>query len=512
MDDRTPNLTDLTHVLEMRWRLLLLLDITVSALSISAGASLVVLLANGAFELELPIGRIVLMMNGGALLASIVIIALRRRESWRFLVDADRTYGLKSLLVSGYQLAGRTDADEPRSRLDASRAGFERLVVEKAEASTDDIDPHQVYPSRTPRRVGVLAAIAVALGILLILDASGWFDPPVAPYAEQALLLEDAGRRLAERAEENDELQALADEMLRLGEQVRRNELDADTARRRIEELAERVEDQMSNIKRTAPFEQNEDAQIPEDAEDTVRRALQSGMGESEVVELFTRMRAEGNTVPDVIEALEEATPDRAPDTNLGIDPERMRELMDQLNRPPPADEDAQTDLTRELEQSQRALQQAGSGLSRLDEGDNREPGQAEGEGVGVGRGRQGEEPSTGENGEQPGGDQAPGQQGGTGAVDDTGDDDFRSPEDSSPVFREIQGIVTDNTIMDIIIRELPSEATSGLSEQEREVAFERIVEEAVTREDTPRELQRLVRNYFLRLTMANEEGAEDEQ
>lgn len=514
MHDRTPNLTDLAHLLEMRWRILLLAEVAINALAISLGVSLVALIVRVAFSLAFAVGRTLLVVNGAALVASIVFIAIRRRDPSRFLIDADRAYGLKSLLVSGYEYGQRIDASDgatPRTPGGSrARETFEHLVVEQAEQSTEDVDPHAVYPAKTPRRLGIVAALTVALGIFLILDASGWFDPPQVPYADELLALEDAGRRLAQRAEENDELQQLADEMLRLGDQVRRNDLEANEARRRIEQLNERVEEQMRNLERMPPMEYNEDAEIPPDAEPTIRRALRSGMGEEEVVEFFTRMRSEGNTIPDVVEALEEATPDRAPDANLGLDQERVDELMDQLNRSQ-ADEESQSDLTRELEESQRALQQMGSGLAELSEGTEGEAGEAAGEGVGVDRGGQAPPvPPEEEPGE--GGDDAGGQQGGTIAVEDRMDDDYRRPEESSPVFREIQGIVTDNTVMDIIIRELPSEATSELTEEERDVIFERIVEEAVNREETPPELQRLVRNYFLRLTLATEEGAQNEQ
>ena len=517
MHDRTPNLTDLAHLLEMRWRILLLAEVVVNALAISLGVSLAGAIVRVAFSLAFSIGRTLLVVNGAALVAAVVVIAIRRRDPSRFLIDADRTYGLKSLLVSGYEYGKRMAETEGRAETSTTadptrdtRSAFERLVVEKAEQSTEDIDPHAVYPPTPPRRLGVVAALTVALGILLILDASGWFDPPQVPYADELLALEDAGRRLAERAGEDDELQQLADEMLRLGDRVRREEIDANEARRRIEQLNERVEEQMRNLERTPPLEFNEDAEIPPETESTIRRALRSGMGEEEVLEFFTRMRSEGNTVPEVVEALEEATPDRAPDTNLGIDEERVNELMDQLNRPQPED-DAESDLTRELEESQRSLEQMGSGLAELSEGMEGETGEASGEGTGVDRGGQAPpEPPEGEDGNE--GEDSGGQQGGSVAVEDQTGDDYRRPEDSRPVFREIQGIVTDDTVMDVIIRELPSEATSQLSEQEREVVFERIVEEAVNREETPPELQRLVRNYFLRLTLAAEEGAEDEQ
>jgi hypothetical protein len=522
MTDRTPNLADLSHALEMRWRIVRLADVAVTALAVSLGASMIGLLARIVFDLSFPIFRLLLVVNGAALVASIIVVAVRRRETAGFFIDADRAYGLKSLLVSGYEYSQPTEtadagnAGEPTGRResrDPQREAFERVVIDAAERKTEEIDPRHVYPARTPPHIGIVAALVVALGILLILQGSGWFDRPTPPYLEEALLLEDAGRRLAERAEDNEELQQLADEIRRLGEQVQRDAMPADEARRRIDQLNERIEEQIRNLERMPPTEYNEDADVPPETEDTIRRALRSGMSEGEVTEFFTRMRSEGNTVPDVVEALEEATPDRAPDTNLGLSDEEIQRLMDQINRPPPA-EDAESDLTNRLEESQQALQQMGSGLAELTEGEEQQSGSAEESGVGVGGGREGESPS--EEGEpeteESEGQESAGQQGGTMAVQDQAGDDFQPGDDTSPVFREIEGVVTENTIMDVIIRELPSEATSELTEHERDVIFERVIEEAVNREETPPELRQLVRNYFLRLTMRDREGAADEQ
>ena len=317
MAEHTPHLTDLAQTLELRWRLLLLVDRLVDALCVTLGASVVLLLAQVLFGWSLPLARVLLLTNGAALVAAIVLVAVKRRDPSRFLIDADREYGLKSLLVSGYEFGTKREGSPAG---DGSRESFEQLVVANAQRRSEDVDPHRVYPGGPPRRIGVAAALFVALGIFLILNASGWFDRPEPPYLQEALQLEDAGRRLAERAEENEELTELADEIRRLSEQVRGEEIDPDRARRRIDQLNQRIEDQIRNLERLPPMEYNEEAEIPPETEDTVRRALRSGMSAGEVEELFTRMRSEGNTVPDIVDALEEATPDRAPNANLDVD------------------------------------------------------------------------------------------------------------------------------------------------------------------------------------------------
>lgn len=505
MNDRIPNTRDLANALELRWRLVGVLGIVTDALAVTLGISLLAFLAVILLGIDLPVARPLLLLNGAAIVVGLIVVALRRRDPSRFLIDADRTYGLKSLLAAAWEFG---NVDVTTAARTSPRAAFEAAVIRSAEARSEEVDPQTVYPAETPKRAGVVVALVVMLGVLVVLNASGWFDRPDPPYLEEALALEDAGRRLAERAADNEDLQQLADEIRRFGERVRRDGLPEEEARRRIEQLDERMEEQIRNLGRTPPLEFNEEAQIPEDAEETIRRALESGMSQGEVEEFFLQMRSEGTTIPDVVRALEEATPERAPDANLGLDDERVQELMDQLNRPPP-EEDAESDIVNELEESRQVLQQMGAGLSELTEGEETEIGEA-GE-SGVGRGGEQGEGSEGEPDQSNPTEDGFGQQGGTRAVEDELGDDFSEPEEESPIFRELQGIVTNDTIMDLIIRELPSEATSVLEEEERIVLFERVIEEAVEREQTPPELDRLVRNYFLRLTRVAQEEAADE-
>ncbi len=498
-ESRTPNLDDLAQLLEFRWRLRFLVETGVNALTIALAASILLLLAGSLFAIDLPITFLMLGLAALSVIVALVVAGFRRRDPIRFLMDADRHYGLKSLLASGFSFGSQ--AEHP-SELGAE---FREIVLSRAESHTDEIEPREVYPWITPRRTGLLTALTVGLGVLLVLNASGWFERPVPPYIEEALLLEDLGERLADRAAEDEALADLANQLLQLGRDAREGDLDPEQARPRIDDLSDRIEEQISNLERTPPLATDEDAQIPPEAAESIRSALQSGMGESEIEDLYLRMRSEGNTVPEIVEALEEASPDMAPNANFDVDEERVQELLDQLNAAPPEPSNERPDVTEELAESQQALQQLGSGLE-FTEGPDDEIGAAEGDTSPFGRGDE----SGGEPSSEGGGDGEAGSQGGDRAVDDTFGDDFARPEAGSRVFRELQGIVTENTVLDILIRELPAEATSELEEEERAVIFDQVIEEAVNREQTPPELQRLVRNYFLRLTLANEEGTDE--
>ncbi len=498
---RTPHLTRLVQALEMRWRRMQLTRLAVDALSLSLGVSLVALLIRAGFGLRFPIPPFMALVNGSALAAALLLTALMRRDPLRFLIDADRAHRLKSLLVSAYEF---DRAVHPSSSEDGPRTTFERIVAARAERASPEVDPRVVYPARTPPRIAVFAVLVVAVGTILLLEATGWFNRPSPEYAGAAILVEDVGRRLASRAGHDEELQELADELTRLAEQMQRNQIDADEARRRINHLEDRIEEHIRNLDRSPPRSHDEDTRIASDAEPSIRAALTAGMSPGEVSELFARMRSEGRTLADIIDALEDATPDRAPDATLGFDEDQVRELMDEMSRPPPADE-SETDLVDDLENSRRVIEQAGAGLADLSEGDERRTGEARG----------GDSPTTGgdatdDASEAAGAGGGAGGHAGTGDPEASQDGELRRIE-GGRVLRELHGIVTEGSIMDFIIRELPGEATSLLTEDDRHVAIERVVEAAVGREEPPAELRRMVRNYFLRLTMTDR-GAADEQ
>ncbi|MFP4376532.1 MAG: hypothetical protein ACLFP4_05770 [Spirochaetales bacterium] len=502
---RTPQLNALARMLEMRLRLKRFFRYGTATLAVAFGASMLATVATIAFTLELPLVRLVTIAVGMAIAAALLAAAATRIDPARLLIDADRRYETKSLLISGYQFG-----NEPAVATHEEQA-FRDAVIEQAEKRSNGVKPEEVYPFAMPRMASTAAALFVALAIGMVLELSGWFDQVAPPVTEQSIAIEDAGQRLAERATDNEALRELAEEMQRLGQALRENQIPGDEARRRIEELGRDIEEQIRNLERTRPFE-TEEQELPPRAEETVRRALERGMSRGEVMDFFTRMRAEGETMPDMIDALEEATPDRAPDTNLGLERDQMDELIDQLNRPPPS-EDADSDIVNELEESQRIVEQTGQGLAELSQGEDNQVGAAAEEGVSRGGGSDEErEEQPDSSGQSQSGTESEGQQGGDAAVADATGDDFTRIEDASPIFRELDGIVTNDTIMDIIIREMPSEATSQLNEQERDAAFERVIEQAMEREQLPPEAQRLVRNYFLRITRMNQNEENNEQ
>jgi len=496
----TPNLIELVRTLELRWRVRIFAEHLATTFAISAAASLAVALAEVLFVESLPLGRILLIVNGAAIAMALILSALRRRTPQQLLSDADGVYQTRELLSSAVEFA-----EAGTHRGNATEQAFRDVVARKGEELSTSVDPATVYEFSVPHRASVGVALMIALGVLLLLDASGWFARPTVELAQEGLLLEDAGRRLALRSERN-ELTELADEIRRLGERLRDGDLDAEEARRRIEQLGESVEEQMRNLERLGEFATNQDVEIPPETEDAVRTALRSGMTEGEVVDFFMSMRSEGETFPDSLRALEEAMQDRPTDANLGLDDERVRELLDQLNLSP--DAQVGSDLAEELENVRRSLQQAGVEVQELTEGDDGESGES---GAGVRLGQEDPEQSAAD-GNDSSGEGNSGTEGGDKAVVDAMDDTFARIEEANPVFRQIEGVIGEGTIRDVIIRELPAEAISQMTETERQVAFERVIEEAVGRENTPPELQHLVRNYFLRITLGKDQGEQDEQ
>lgn len=499
----TPNLIELVRTLERRWRVRIFAEYLATTFIVSAALSLGIALADVLLTASLPVGRTLLIVNGAAIVVALVQSALRQRTPQQLLSDADCIYQTKELLSSAVEFA-----EDDSRHANAAEREFRAVVAKKGEDLSTGIDPATVYTLAIPRRASVAVALMVALGVLLLLDASGWFAGSTVELAQEGLLLEDAGRRLAERSE-RDELTELADEIRRLGERLRNGELDPDEARRQIDQLGESVEEQVRDLERLGEFATNQDIEIPPETEDTIRSALRSGMTEGEVLDFFMSMRSEGETLPDTLRALEDAMPDRPPDADLGLDDERVRELLNQLNQR--AETGAGSDMAEELENVQRSLQRAGSGVQELTQGEEGDFGEPSEAGAGVRSDPEDSDQRPG-GGQDPGGEENPGQEGGETAVADAMDDTFARIEEASPVFRQIEGVIGEGTIRDVIIRELPSEAISGMTEVEREVAFERVIEEAVGRENTPPELQHLVRNYFLRITLGKDQGEQDEQ
>jgi hypothetical protein len=499
----TPNLTLLTRSLELRWRIGIFAKNLATTFVAAAALSLGLALADVLLTASLPLGRALLLVNGAAIVVALVQSALRRRTAQQLLSDADHVYQTKELLTSAIEFA-QTD---PRGS-NATELAFRTMVTQKGETVSTSIVPATVYPFKLPHRASVAVALIAALAVLMLLDASGWFARPTVEMSQEGFLLEDAGRRLAQQSD-NDELTELADEIRRLGERLRNGELDPEEARRRIEQLGENVEEQMRNLERLDEFVTNQDIDIPPETEDSVRSALRSGMTEGEVLELFMSMRAGGETLPDTLRALEGATADRPPDANLDIDSERIRELLDQLNLAP--ETQGNSDLAEQLDSARHSLQQAGAGIEKITEGPEGEFGEPGEPGAAGGFGQENDEELS-SSGQGAGGETSSGQQGGEKAVADAMDDAFTRIEGANPLFRQIEGVIGEGTIRDVIIRELPSEAISRMTETEREIAFERVIEEAVGRENTPPELQHLVRNYFLRITLGRDQGVQNEQ
>jgi hypothetical protein len=499
----TPNLTMLARSLELRWRIGVFTKHLATALIVSAALSLALALADILFPVSLPLGRSLLLLNGLATIVALVQTALRRRSAQHLLADADHAYDTGELLSSAIEFSQTPSRDASPTEL-----AFRSVVARKGDSASTSIDPATVYPFRFPRGATVAVALIMAVGVLLLLDASGWFARPKVELAEEGLLLEETGRRLAERSN-NDELTELANEIRRLGDRLRDGQLDPDEARRRIDQLGEIVEEQMRNLERLGEFETNQDIEIPPETEDSIRSALRSGMTEGEVLDFFMSMREGGETLPDTLRALEGASADTPPDANLGIDNERIQELLDQLNLAP--EDMGSGELAQQLDNARRSLQQAGAGMESITEGQDgefNEPGEA-GTGGRLGPEEQDQLPS---DGEDPDGESGPGQEGGETAVADAMEDTFSRIEGANPIFRQIEGVIGEGTIRDVIVRELPSEAISRMTEAEREVAFERVIEEAVGRENTPPELQHLIRNYFLRITLGKDQGEQNEQ
>lgn len=481
-------LLDLARGIDLRRRVSHFLSSVVLLLMFSLAASIVLQLATVAFSLRLAHYRIIVVLNLIPVIVALVMAAFRRYEPQRALLAADRVYSLRETLSAAFEFLDAQSEQEPtRAFMDA--------VIERAAATAPKLSATAIVPLSAPRHTAAVATLAIVVLALASAEFAGFFDRDEPAMVQQGLLLRQEARRFVNESD-NGVVRELAQQMEELGKALSREELSPQEAGDRLAELGREIEEQVRNLDRDHPFENPDDAVVPPETEDTVRRALQRGMSGTDVMEFFARGHGRGDTMPDMVDALKEAVSDTSPDTNLPIDQEMLDQLISSITEQPASE--AESGPADDLEQMDQILQQSASGLSELTEGDDS---REAGDGGGMSIQRNPQPPSDADSGSDSGGNSGEGQSGGTTPTDDTFDDAFARPGDT-PTLRELRGEVTRSEIMDIIIRDVPSEAISNLSEEEAITQFESVIERALPREATPTELRDVVKSYFLRITM----------
>lgn len=496
--------------IDLRRRITVFLEMVVQLLALSLAASVVVLLVALSFTVPIAPYRLILVINLIPLIVALVRAAFVPYKPQHVLLAADHAYSLHETLSAAYEFLSQTGASPNREEAatagSQTRDAFARRVIGRAAEIASQVDPVAVVRLQSPKFTTATVSLAIGLFALAMFDLSGLFARQQPPMIQQGLFLAEEARRFAQQTDD-ERVRELAQQMEELGEALSREQLDPESARDRLAELGREIEEQLRNLDRNHPFENPEDAAAPPETEDTVRRALRQGMSEGDVMEFFTRMSGRGETMPDIVEALENATSQTPPDANFPVDEEALQELLSRLSRPAP--EEAQAPSQEQLERMDQIVQQSASGLSELTEGQESDI-TGEGGGVTV---QQSPESTPSESPPSPdaGGSPGEGQSAGTTPTEDEFETEFRRPADT-PTLRELRGEVTRNQVMDVIIRDLPSEAVSSLSESERIAQFESVVENAIPREATPTELRDVVKSYFLRITVraTEEEGEAD--
>ena len=145
-DTPAPRLRELVRALDTRWRTTQMLKSTVDALAISLGLSVVATLLAGLIELPISLTRLLVSVNGAAVVVGLVIAAVRRPSPFPRLLTADRAYGYHELLASGFEFSLRTS----RPISDDERA-LRATVVKSAEDAALAVDPATVYPVTPPK-------------------------------------------------------------------------------------------------------------------------------------------------------------------------------------------------------------------------------------------------------------------------------------------------------------------------------------------------------------------------
>jgi hypothetical protein len=462
-------------------------------LLIAAVASFFLSLAELVFGMGIVTLPIVAAALGAGAVLGYIWGSSRSLDPYRVLLDADRAYRTHEQLSTAFELEER-DGEAP----------FSRAIAARVAEFIADIDPRRLYRPTIHRRYLLLPALLLATAVVTGLENDGGSTGQtiVQLGGEQAPPTDQPPTLAPDNRPEGGV--DLAQELRNLGSESGTGEEEPEP-----DEEAERleaVEEQVRQLERQ-PLE-DDDIEMGEEAEEAVRGALRSGMSESQIIDMITQMRDAGESTAEMVDEIEEATSDLPPNANLENEPseEAVENLASQLV-PVPTPEDAEAQPGRDGQQD--AGRPTEGGEAELTEGTDSETGEAQGSSDAPPGQEQSSRPET--EGEEQAPGESPSDRGGRMPEADSGNDDF-SPTNESRVAAEITGKVVEETFLNLVIRDLPREAISELEDLDPDVRYERAVERAIDRDTVPRELEPLVRSYFLRIAQRAPQNEGDDE
>jgi hypothetical protein len=435
-----------------------------------------------------------------ALLSATAALATKH-DSHRLLAAADSRLGQRSTLITAFDLASK-DSDNQ----------FRSIIVGEAERAAKTSNAKIAFPIDFPGRARVLPFLFLLLISLHLLSLAMTHRAPEPEVQRAGALLENYGRTLAERAEDNDlgDSLRIAQEMERLGRLLQQRRLNRERVDQRLAEMSKRIEDRMEGVSRNQNPESgevdNSEAESTPQGDGRGERQPQSRITKDTIEQLRQELLRQGSITDEEARFLEQTAEDlddgKPADSFDGDSESRLDDLMNRSRR---------NQETAALESAEKTVREAQRSL-----GGARVGADAEGQ-EGAGH-RGGEELSQGGRDSAGAGDSESGgggdsesgdMNGGSGsntagelAMQDEMTDDFQRREgESVSMMGELDGEISGNDeALKTLVRNLPEDTVSLLPTEGIMVEYARRVEEAINQEEIPVGMRNYIKNYFLRI------------
>ena len=424
---------------------------------------------------------------GAAFLAGVIVSILRRGSADRRTLEIDRDLALKQALPTVLELARAEEGTENP---------FFLLLCRETARRMKDADPKTLYPFTRGR--SFTRAAATFLLCLAVGGAASFVpDPRVKLTGIPGAILSEEGKRLAARADtDGEELAALGEQLLKLGEEMEGGRIDVLQAQEMIAELSDEVSKQIRDLKRNQVSSLLEEKRITPDQERMLSRMFDEELTPEEVRDLVLELALSPENRPGDREAMQKSFEEFMRNQQEGSQSLLADDLMDNLT-------DGPSEEKTGLESARRALDQASAELSEGEDlgqgkatagshGEREDAGEGSAEGGGFGK--------TLDDATEPGGAQAsasgpPGKEEAPEGARGT----FTPYEEEQPRADLPEGIVRDETKKGFL-RVEPDEDFSLSTEGAREGEYGRVKEKPILMTEMPDSLRNIIQDYFAAL------------
>lgn len=444
-------------------------------------------------------------------LISGVAALAKRLDSHRLLAAADSRLGQKARLITAYDLASKNSDNQFRS-----------IIADEAERAAKTSNDKIAFPIDLPGRARFLPFLFLLLISLHLLSLALAHRAPEPEVQRAGALLENYGRTLAERAEENNLVDSLriAQEMERLGRLLQQRRLNRERVDQRLAEMSNRIEERVEGMSRSQNPESGKvddsETETPPPGDEAGEKQPQNRITRETIEQLRQELLRQGSITDEEARFLEQTAEDldeAKPADSLDGDAEsRLDDLMNRSRRN--QETEALESAEKTMREAQRSLggprSAAGVDTEGQIAGQRREDELSEG-GSDGGTGE-----DTGDSGNGGADDSSPGDLSGGDsttagelAVQDEMTDDFQRREgESASMMGELDGEISENDeVLKRLVRNLPEDTVSLVPTEEVIVEYARRVEEAINQEEIPVGMRTYIKDYFLRIGL--KEGEE---